>query len=76
MKGRFFKAELGQTSIEYMLIIVVMALIGIAFLRKMDEYVVKNPNGLIGKPLKEFQNKLNEDPQGRYRVYPIGPIMK
>jgi Flp pilus assembly pilin Flp len=76
MRCRFFKNELGQTVSEYMLLIAVSAMLGIAFMKKMDEYLINNPNGLIGKPLKEFKNKLNQDTDGRYKVYPIGPMMK
>lgn len=76
MIGRFFKFERGQTSTEYMLVIVIAASLGITFMKKMDDYVIKNPQGLIGKPLKQFKDKLDQDSQGRYRVYPIGPMMR
>ncbi len=76
MKRRFFKSQLGQTSTEYLLLIAVSIGLGLAVFKRLDEYLIKDPNGFIGKPLKEFQNKLNQDASGRYRVYPIGPMMK
>jgi hypothetical protein len=45
-------------------------------MKKMDEYVINNPNGMIGKPLKTFKDKISQDPTNRYRVYPIGPIAR
>lgn len=76
MKRPFLKSQLGQTSVEYMLLIVVSVSLGLAFFKKMNEYINDNPNSIVGKPLKEFQNKLNQDPTGRYKVYPIGPMMR
>jgi hypothetical protein len=74
MMRRILKSKKGQTSVEYLLLIVVAVGFGLTFAKKMDEYLIKNPNGLISKPLNGFKNKLNQDPTGRYRVYPIGPI--
>lgn len=74
MLRRIFKNQRGQTAVEYLLLIVVAVGFGLLFAKKMDEYLLKNPNGLIAKPLNGFKNKLNQDPTGRYRVYPIGPV--
>jgi Flp pilus assembly pilin Flp len=76
MKLRFLKSQKGQTSIEYLLLIVVAVSFGLVFAKKMDQYLIKNPNGLIGAPLKGFKEKLSQDPTNRYRVYPIGPMAK
>lgn len=67
-------SEKGQTAVEYLLLIVVAVSFGLLFAKKMDEYLIKNPNGLIAKPINGFKNKLNQDPTGRYRYYPIGPV--
>ena len=64
----------GQTSVEYILLIVVAVSFGLTFVKKMEKYLINNPNGLISKPLNGFKEKLSKDPTGRYRVYPIGPI--
>jgi hypothetical protein len=74
MMRRILKSKKGQTSVEYLLLIVVAVGFGLLFAKKMDQYLIQNPNGLIAKPLNGFKNKLSQDPTGRYRVYPIGPI--
>lgn len=73
----FIQSESGQTAVEYLLLIVVAVSLGLTFMKKMDEYVINNPNGMIGKPLKNFEEKLNQDPTGRYRYYrSMGPVMQ
>lgn len=67
----FIKSEQGQTAVEYLLLIVVSVSLGLTFLKKMDEYVLSNPQGLIGGPLNQFKTQLNQDPTGRYRTFPI-----
>ncbi len=73
---RILKSQKGQTAIEYLLLIAVATSFGLTFMKKMDEYLIKNPNGLIAKPLNSFKDKISRDPTGRYRVYPIGPIAR
>ncbi len=65
------KSEHGQTAVEYLLLILVCASLGITFFKKMDEYVISNPQGLIGGPINQFKTQLNQDPTGRYRTFPI-----
>lgn len=65
------KSEQGQTAVEYLLLIVVGVSLGLTFMKKMDEYVIKNPNGMIGGPIKSFEKKINQDPTGRYRTFPL-----
>lgn len=74
MLRRIIKNKRGQTSVEYLLLIVVAVSFGLLFAKKMDEYLIKNPNGLIAKPLNQFKAKINADTQGRYRYYSIGPV--
>ncbi len=71
MKRRFFKNELGQTAVEYCLLIAVSASLGLAFFRKMDEYMIQSPDGMIAKPLRIFKERLNSDTEGRYRYFPL-----
>lgn len=71
MKRRFFKNELGQTAVEYCLLIAVSATLGIAFFKKMDEYMIRSPDGIIAKPLRIFKERLNSDTEGRYRYFPL-----
>jgi hypothetical protein len=71
MLSRIFKIQRGQTSVEYLLLIVVAISLGLTFMKKMDEYVIKNPNGIIGKPLKSFKSSLESDTSGRYSRFPL-----
>ncbi len=76
MLRHILKNKRGQTSVEYLLLIVVAVGFRITFAKKMDEYLIKNPNGIIAKPLNNFKNKLNEDTSGRYKYYSLGPTYK
>lgn len=69
---RSLKNQKGQTAIEYLLIIAAAIGFGLTFLKQMDKYVIKNPNGIIGKPLNNFKKRLESDSSGRYRYYPLG----
>jgi hypothetical protein len=71
MFRRNLNSSRGQTSIEYLLLIVVAVSIGLAFMKKMDEYLIQNPDGIIGKPLKDFKSSLNSDTNGRYGRFPL-----
>lgn len=71
MKRRFFKNELGQTAVEYCLLIAVSASLGIAFFKKMDEYMIQSPDGMIAKPLRIFKERLQSDTSGRYSRFPL-----
>jgi hypothetical protein len=76
MMRRILKSQKGQTAIEYLLLIVVAISFGLTFMKKMDEFLIKNPNGLIAKPLNSFKERIGRDPSNRYKVYPIGPIAR
>lgn len=71
MIRRFLKSKAGQTSIEYLLLICVSAAMGITFYKQIDKYIVKNPNGIIGKPINSFKKALESDTSGRYRYFPL-----
>ncbi len=62
---------LGQTSVEYMLLVAVSIGLGITFFKKMDEYLLKNPNSFIGRSLNSYRSALNADPTGRYSRFPL-----
>lgn len=68
---RLLKSEKGQTSVEYILLIFVVVSLGILFFNKMNDYIIKNPKGLIGGPLSKFSNAINQDPTGRFRTYSL-----
>ena len=65
------KSQKGQTAVEYLLMVVVAVSLGITLFNRLDEYLIKNPNGMIAKPLKQFKNLMNSDSSGRYRRFPL-----
>jgi Flp pilus assembly pilin Flp len=71
MRPKSRKTEEGQTAIEYLLMVVVAVGLGITLFNRLDEYLIKNPNGMIAKPLNQFKNLLNSDTTGRYRRFPL-----
>ncbi len=64
--------QLGQTSMEYMLMIAVAVTLGIAFKKKMEEYFFKNPNSFINASIREYRSLFageeNGRPYKRFRV--------
>lgn len=76
MARRIVKSQIGQTAVEYLLLMVVAVSLGLTFFKKMNEYLIENPDGLIARPLNSFKQRLNSDTEGRYKYYPIGPIAR
>jgi hypothetical protein len=71
MKLKMRNSQEGQTAVEYLLMVVVAVGLGITLFNRLDEYLIKNPNGMIAKPLKHFKNLINTDSTGRYRRFPL-----
>lgn len=72
MKGmKRFLSKKGQTSIEYMLILVVAISIGMAFKAKMEDFMLKNPNSFVSKQLSALQGNLSQDTSGRYTRFSL-----
>jgi hypothetical protein len=63
MKYQFFKDNLGQTSLEYMLLLAVSVGLGLTFFKKMDEWMISNPNSFVGKRLNSYRTILKADPK-------------
>ena len=61
----------GQTSVEYMLILVVAITIGMAFKQKMEEFMISNPNSFISRQSNAISAGLQEDSSGRYRRFSL-----
>lgn len=63
----FFKKQndqFGQTSIEYILLILVVVTVGFSFFKKVDEYLVSNPDSLINVYLDSFKEAFGADHSG------------
>lgn len=67
---RFLRHQ-GQTSVEYMLILVVTIGIGISFKEKMEEFMLTNPNSFISKQLNALQAGLAQDTSGRFTRFTL-----
>jgi hypothetical protein len=71
MIRKVLKKSFGQTTIEYLLMIVVVIGMGLTFFRQMDKYILQNPNGLIGKPLNSYKKMFqgSGNPSDAYRRF-------
>lgn len=63
-------SEKGQTSIEYLLILVVAVGLGVTFFTKMSDYFSRNPNSFISKSLNNYKTILGK-PQDRYKRFSV-----
>lgn len=54
---------------EYMLILAVAITIGLAFKKKMEDFILRNPNSYISRQLNSFTRQINSDSSGRYRYF-------
>lgn len=62
-------SEEGQTAIEYIMILVVSAGIGITFVQKVKEFMLKNPNSIIGQQMRFLDAGF--DKASRYQRYSL-----
>ncbi len=63
------KSQKGQTAVEYIMMVSVAVSLGIAVFKKLDEYLIKNPNSLVGKPLNSYRQAMDQN--GKYKRFPI-----
>lgn len=54
----------GQTTVEYTLILAVMIAVGVAFFRQLNDYLVANPNSLVGRVQTSFEELVGSDNNG------------
>jgi len=66
-----FLGHKGQTSVEYMLILVVAITIGISFKQKMEEFMLTNPNSFISRQLNALDAGLKQDASGRFTRFQL-----
>jgi hypothetical protein len=61
-----FLNQKGQTAVEYMLILVVAITIGLTFKKKMEQFVLTNPDSTLSKQLNGLVRSLENDSSGRF----------
>lgn len=66
---RMRKNQKGQTSVEYLLMIVVAITLGFTFKKRMEEYFFKNPNSFIAGSLRQYRSAF--DSGNKYRTFPL-----
>lgn len=54
---------------EYLLIVVVALSIGVAFKKKVTEFILTNPNSVISKTLGGLEGRISRDTSGRYQWF-------
>jgi Flp pilus assembly pilin Flp len=66
---RRFLKEKGQTAIEYILLVAIMAMIAVAFFKAIERYMVSNPNSFLSNQLNYYRRFLGQDPKfERFRI--------
>jgi Flp pilus assembly pilin Flp len=55
-KNRFFKGQSGQAAVEYILLLAVVVTVSVGLFKKIDEYLISNPNSLIKNYLSSFDD--------------------
>ncbi|WP_408096669.1 Flp family type IVb pilin [Peredibacter sp. HCB2-198] len=68
---RFIRNKKGQTAIEYLLVLTVAISIGIAFTKKMKDYLIESPNSVIGKQLNILKSQFEQNPDCKYCYYKL-----
>jgi hypothetical protein len=57
------KTQKGQTATEYLLMLAVAASLGMTAFKKLQAYLLTNPNSVIGKPLSNMKQRLQQSPR-------------
>jgi len=68
-KFRRFLNSKGQTAMEYMLLLVVAFSLGVTLKKKIEDYLVKNPESFLNKQLSGFNVLVDQDP--KFRTFPL-----
>ena len=71
---KIIKNTKGQTSVEYILMIVVVIFCATGVFKKLDEYIISSPNSFVNRYLSTFQETFggaNGGFQGGYRYFSI-----
>lgn len=64
--------QIGQTSVEYMLMIAVAVSICVLFKNKFKSYFLTSPNSFIARSLNLYKSQLAGNKNGRpYKTFPV-----
>ena len=66
-KIKSFLSEKGQTSVEYIMLIAVIAIVSLSAFRNIEDYIISNPNGLLNGYLTRLSSSF--DPQRGYKTF-------
>ena len=64
----------GQTAVEYMLLIMVIVFVMMTVFKKLEQYIVSNPDSIQANFIKNFENGVsgyNGDFKGKYQRFII-----
>lgn len=56
------KNQLGQTAVEYVLMLAVGASLGLTAFKKLNEYLLTRPDSVIGRPLNKLKERMTVQP--------------
>lgn len=67
------KKQLGQTTVEYIFLLALVVLITLSLFKKLNEYLVENPDSFLNRYLDQFKANLSSEGGGseRYRWYKL-----
>jgi Flp pilus assembly pilin Flp len=68
------KNQKGQTAVEYMLLIMVIIFVMMTVFKKLEQYIISNPDSLQANFIKNFENGVsgyNGDFKGKYQRFII-----
>lgn len=63
-----FLNEKGQTAMEYMLLLIVAISIGVSFKKKLEEFVLTNPDSILTKQIRGLTRNFSD---ARYRRFSL-----
>jgi Flp pilus assembly pilin Flp len=68
------KNRLGQTSVEYILLIAVIASVAIPIGKRLEGYIIGNPNSLVGRMISSYKTMFGGENGGvtlRYKRFSL-----
>lgn len=63
------KSRAGQTSVEYILMIAVLAAVAVPLFKQLEAYIVSNPNSILNTTLESYKSMFGGDNGGLTLAY-------